>query len=35
VALALQQAGFEDVHALHGGLDAWKAAGGSTVPKRA
>jgi rhodanese-related sulfurtransferase len=27
VARALEAAGFKDVHALHGGFDAWKRAG--------
>jgi rhodanese-related sulfurtransferase len=33
VALALMEAGFDDVHALYGGLEAWKKAGGPTEPK--
>lgn len=35
VAQELMQAGYEDVHVLHGGLDAWKKAGGTLEHKPA
>jgi rhodanese-related sulfurtransferase len=34
VALELQNRGFPDVHALHGGFDAWVAAGQPVEPRR-
>jgi rhodanese-related sulfurtransferase len=33
VARILADRGYTDVHPLHGGLDAWRRAGGALVPK--
>jgi rhodanese-related sulfurtransferase len=33
VARELMAAGYEDVHALHGGFDAWREAGGAVEKK--
>ncbi len=35
MAQVLIRAGFKDVHALHGGLEAWQSAGGAVEPKDA
>jgi rhodanese-related sulfurtransferase len=34
VALELEKRGFADVHALHGGFDAWTSAGQPVEPRR-